>query len=61
MLRPQECRNKAIECYRMARRSKNRRSRDVLRQMARYWRSLAQQAAAIEQLKHGKLLGSLHG
>ena len=50
MLRPQECREKAAECYRMARRSSNPRSRQALKQMGRYWRSLSQTAATIEQI-----------
>jgi hypothetical protein len=50
MLRPQECRDKAIECYRMARRSRNSRAREVFKQMARYWRSVSLQAAAVEKM-----------
>jgi hypothetical protein len=55
MLRPQECRDKAVECYRMARRSRNPRSREVLKQMGRYWRSLSQTAATIEQISKGRM------
>jgi hypothetical protein len=59
MLRSQDCRDKALECYRMARRSGNDQSREILKQMARYWRSLSQQAATIEQLAKGHPFGSI--
>jgi hypothetical protein len=38
----------------MARRSRNPRSRQVLKQMGRYWRSLSQTAATIEQISRGR-------
>ena len=46
-----ECRERVIECARLARGAKTKKQRDIIFSMARSWETLAEQADRLERQK----------